>query len=97
MWNVLDILWLGYCGNACTNAYIIRPETCKKLIHLNYCDEPIDILLHHQLCLKNIFKCQKVPSENKKKDLFGNGLILQDRKNNLGMHDNNNLRTFKWI
>lgn len=93
----LDILWLGYCGNACTHAYIIGPKTCKKILDLNYCNSPIDVILHQQLCLKKQLKCESVSSEKKSDKLFGSGLILQDRKNNLGMHDMNNAKTTKWI
>ena len=94
--NNLDILWLGHCGNACTHAYIIGPKTCNYLLGEDYCSSPLDIKLY-KLCRERKIKCFKVKNDNTNKNFFGGGIILQDRKNNIGMHDHYNTRTKMWF
>lgn len=87
--NDIDILWLGHCGDACTQAYIIRPSCAKFILNTNICNKPIDLLVHG-LCNQETIKCRKAKSEKKNSNHFGYGLIFQDRINNKGMHDMSN-------
>jgi hypothetical protein len=93
--NNLDVLWLGHCGDACMHAYIIGPKCSNQITNLNYCDSPVDLKLY-KLCKLKSLKCYKVVNEGHSKNHFGSGLIFQDRKNNLGMHDHTNSRTSLW-
>lgn len=94
--NSLDLLWLGHCGDACMHAYIIGPKSCKYILGLDYCNTPVDLKLY-KLCREQKLKCYKVKNDNTNKNYFGGGLIIQDRKNNIGMHDHTNKRTKMWF
>lgn len=94
--NSLDILWLGYCGDGCTHSYIVSPKSLKMLLNVDYCDKPIDIILYG-LCKKKSLNCFKVLNETHNSKLYyGQGLIFQDRKNVVGIHDHDNKETSKF-
>lgn len=92
----LDITFLGHYGDSCIHAYIVSPKCCDKLISINNCSLPTDTNIYSR-CNTDL-KCVKVKHESSVNDklYFGKGLIVQDRINNIGMHDHNNNTTFKF-
>ena len=91
-----DMVRLGYCvyGNnmLCTHAYMISPKTAKKMNSI-LIGKALDYTFA-KACNEKKISCEYYGRNlNTPKNLFGTGVILQDRENVEGMRDQTNKKT----